>query len=97
MEKFRAVLLNVRREACRHIEISESTERIAATLTRDIPIDRVLAALRSARVSDPAETPALGAGLRPRRDPDRRSPPRRALQTRTGDLRAIDTHPDHSL
>jgi len=60
MEKFRAVLLNVRREACHHIEISESTERIAATLTRDIPIDRALAALRSARVSDSAETPTEG-------------------------------------
>ncbi|HUT88055.1 MAG TPA: sigma 54-interacting transcriptional regulator [Thermoguttaceae bacterium] len=42
MEKFRAVLLNVWREACRHIEITESTERIAAMLTRDMPIDGVL-------------------------------------------------------
>ncbi len=42
MEKFRAVLLNVWREACRHIEITESTQTIAAMLTRDMPIDRVL-------------------------------------------------------
>lgn len=42
MEKFQPVLLNVWREACRHIEIAESVTAIAPTLTRDLPIDRLL-------------------------------------------------------
>ena len=42
MESFRPVLLNVWREACRHIEISQSTETIAAMLARHMPIERIL-------------------------------------------------------
>ena len=42
MEKFQAVLLNVWQEACRHIEIGESTETISAILARHMPIDRIL-------------------------------------------------------
>ncbi len=42
MEKFRVVLLNVWREACRHIEIGQATETIADMLVPEMPIDRVL-------------------------------------------------------
>src|SRR5262245_40954052 len=34
--------LEVWREACRHIEIEESVDRIAPLLSRDLPLDRVL-------------------------------------------------------
>ena len=42
MEEFRAVLLDVWREACRHIEITQSTETIAAMLAEHLPIAQVL-------------------------------------------------------
>lgn len=42
MEKFRSVLLNVWREACRHIEIAESATAIAPMLSRHLPLDRLL-------------------------------------------------------
>ncbi len=42
MEEFRTVLLDVWREACRHIEISQSTETIAAMLAKHVPIAQVL-------------------------------------------------------
>ena len=38
MLKFQVVLLNVWREACRHIEITQSTETIAAMLVRGMLI-----------------------------------------------------------
>ena len=42
MEKFQTVLLNVWQEACRHIEISESTETISAILAKHMPIRQIL-------------------------------------------------------
>ena len=42
MEQFQQVLLNVWQEACRHIEIGESTANIAAMLARHIPAEQVL-------------------------------------------------------
>ncbi len=60
MDEFRTVLLDVWREACRHIEISRSTETIAALLAQQVPIAEV----RVVQI-DPArncvETVALGA------------------------------------
>ena len=41
MEKFQTVLLSVWQEACRHIEISESTATISAILSRHMPIHQV--------------------------------------------------------
>ena len=38
MDRFRDVLLDVWREACRHIEIADSTARIAPMLARDLPL-----------------------------------------------------------
>ena len=42
MEEYKNVLLDVWREACRHIEITQSTETIAALLASHLPIDRVV-------------------------------------------------------
>lgn len=42
MERFQAVLLNVWREACRHIDIAESATRIAPMLRRDLPISELV-------------------------------------------------------
>ncbi len=42
MERFQPILLNVWREACRHIEIGVSTATIAAMLTNDLPLEQVL-------------------------------------------------------
>ena len=42
MEEYKNVLLDVWREACRHIEITQSTETIAALLAAHLPIDRVM-------------------------------------------------------
>ncbi len=42
MEGFQQVLLGVWQEACRHIEIGESTANIAAMLIRHWPIERIL-------------------------------------------------------
>lgn len=42
MEKFYSVLLNVWREACRHIELSESTPLITSLLQKDMALDQVL-------------------------------------------------------
>jgi len=42
MEKFQPVLLKVWQEACRHIEIGDSTETITAILAEHVPIDRIL-------------------------------------------------------
>ena len=41
VEEFRTVLLEVWREACRHIEISRSTETIAMLLAKEVPIAQV--------------------------------------------------------
>jgi transcriptional regulator with GAF, ATPase, and Fis domain len=42
MERFRALLLDVWREACRHLEAGVSAVRIARILARRMPIDRLL-------------------------------------------------------
>jgi len=42
MDKFRNLLLDVWREACRHIHITESAAAIAALLVRQMPLDRIL-------------------------------------------------------
>ena len=42
MELFREVLLDVWREACRHIEISESTATIATMLAKHLPLESLL-------------------------------------------------------
>jgi len=56
---FQAVLLNVWREACQHIEIAQSTANIAALLVRHIPLGQLLV-----RRIDPAkncvDTAAVG-------------------------------------
>ena len=42
MDKFRNLLLDVWREACRHIRITESAAAIAALLARQMPLDRII-------------------------------------------------------
>jgi len=42
MERFASLLLDVWREACQHIEIGESLERIAPLLARRMPLDWIL-------------------------------------------------------
>jgi transcriptional regulator with GAF, ATPase, and Fis domain len=59
VEEFRTVIFDVWREACRHIEIGQSTETIAALLAEHLPIAQV-----QVRQIDPArqliETVAIG-------------------------------------
>jgi transcriptional regulator with GAF, ATPase, and Fis domain len=59
MEQFQKVLLNVWQEACRHIEIGESTANIAAILARHIPVEQVLVR-RIDSVRSGLETSAAG-------------------------------------
>jgi len=42
MNQFRELLLDIWREACRHIEITRSTETIAVFLSSHLPIERIL-------------------------------------------------------
>lgn len=42
MDKFRNLMLDVWREACRHIHITESAAAIAALLVRQMPLDRIV-------------------------------------------------------
>jgi len=42
MQKFMPLLLNVWREACRHIEIAESVARMAPVLVQRLPVDLVV-------------------------------------------------------
>ena len=58
-----AVLLGVWQEACRHIEISESTANIAAMLVRHVPVEQVLVR-RIDRVRSGLETVAIGLSRR---------------------------------
>ncbi len=62
MDEYRTVLLEVWREACRHIDISRSTETIALLLAKEVPIAEV----RVVQI-DPArncvETVAVGAAV----------------------------------
>ena len=67
MEQFQQVLLNVWQEACRHIEIGQSTANIAAMLVRRLPIEQVLVR-RIDSVRSGLETVAAGfADAQPRR------------------------------
>src|SRR3972149_3808938 len=59
MEEFQAVLLNVWREACRHIEITQSTATIAAMLVEWMPLNQVLVR-RFDRQRSSLETVAVG-------------------------------------
>ena len=59
MEQFQQVLLNVWQEACRHIEIGQSTANIAAMLARHIPVEQVLVR-RIDSVRSGLETVAVG-------------------------------------
>ena len=59
MEQFQHVLLNVWQEACRHIEIGQSTANIAAMLVRHIPIEQVLVR-RIDTIRSGLETVAVG-------------------------------------
>src|SRR5262245_38147269 len=42
MDRFHRLLLDVWREACRHIEIAEATDLITPLLLRHLPIDQLL-------------------------------------------------------
>src|SRR5688572_14985889 len=42
MQRFRQILLHVWREACRHIEIDESTRSIASLLVTQMPLKRII-------------------------------------------------------
>ena len=59
MEKFYSVLLNVWREACRNIELSESIPQIAALLQKDLVLEQILVK-RVCFSSSTVETVALG-------------------------------------
>ena len=60
MERFAHLLLGVWREACRHIQIGESVERIAPLLGHRLPVDLVL--IRHFDLQRPcAETVAVGS------------------------------------
>jgi hydrogenase-4 transcriptional activator len=59
MEQLQQILLSVWQEACRHIEIGQSTANIAAMLVRHIPIEQVLVR-RIDAVRPGLETVALG-------------------------------------
>ncbi len=61
MEEFQAVLLSVWREACRHIEITESTANIAAMLVEWMPLEQVLVRRLDLKRSS-LETVAVGLG-----------------------------------
>ena len=61
MEEFQVVLLSVWREACRHIEISQSTSTIAAILAEWMPLAQVLVR-RLDRQRSSVETVAAGLG-----------------------------------
>ena len=68
------LLLGVWQEACRHIEISESTANIAAMLVRHVPVEQVLVR-RVDRVRSGLETVAIGLSRRGRPTPASIVPP----------------------
>jgi len=62
MERFQPILLRVWREACRHIDIAESTATIAGLLQRELPLRQLL--IRAVLPGDEAiETVALGVEM----------------------------------
>ena len=72
MERFQRVLLGVWQEACRHIEIGQSTANIAAMLVRYVPIERILVRRIDAQRSA-LETVAIGPAEPERCPTDARS------------------------
>jgi formate hydrogenlyase transcriptional activator len=72
MEKFQTVLLSVWQEACRHIEIGESTETISAILARHMPIRQILVR-RIDRQHSCLETVAVGLAASEDLQPDART------------------------
>ena len=72
MEKFQTVLLNIWQEACRHIEIGESTETISAILARHMPIHQMLVR-RIDRQHSCLETVAVGLAAPEDFQPDART------------------------
>jgi hydrogenase-4 transcriptional activator len=72
MEQFQQVLLNVWQEACRHIEIGQSTANIAAMLVRHVPVEQVLVR-RIDRVRCGLETVATGFSERGNHRPETRT------------------------
>ena len=72
MEPFQHVLLNVWQEACRHIDISQSTAKIAPMLVQHLPLEQVLVRRIDAARSC-LETVAVGLTRRGRRLPDARN------------------------
>ena len=72
MQKFRPVLLKVWREACRHIEIVQSTETIARMLGGEMPVDLILVR-RIDRQRGCLETVATGLAGSGRPMPEARS------------------------
>ena len=72
MERFQHVLLNVWQEACRHIDISQSTATIAPMLVRHLPIEQVLVR-RIDTARSCLETVAVGLAGRKHRLPDART------------------------
>ncbi len=59
MENFYPVLLSVWREACKHIELTESTPAIALLLTKDLPLEQILVK-RVSFETQVIETAAIG-------------------------------------
>jgi hydrogenase-4 transcriptional activator len=72
VEPFRHVLLGAWQEACRHIDIGQSTANIAATLVRNVPIEQVLVR-RVDTTRSCMETIAVGLAERKHRLPDART------------------------
>jgi len=72
MEKFQTVLLSVWREACRHIEIGESTETISAILAQHMPIHQIFVR-RIDRQHSCLETVAVGLAASEEVQPDPRT------------------------
>jgi len=72
METTHDLLLNVWREACRHIDIGQSTASIAALLARHLPIEQVLVC-RIAPARGCLETVALGLPVVAARLPEART------------------------
>ena len=69
MEKFQAVLLNVWREACRHIEIQQSAEAITRLLHKQIPLTQLFVR-RIDEQRSCLTTVAWGLGDRPGQETD---------------------------
>ena len=42
MERYNRILLDVWREACRHIEIAEAMDRITPLIVRQLPLDQLI-------------------------------------------------------